>query len=177
MRRRLPCLGRLIFHRVQGCLSFGDISPETSKLSGRCTILACSRLVRMLAMVRGTTTTFARSSPPICHVAVSSGRRPRGPPGSHRCPPAPISRGRRDKADARTSRRTALRVWPCDLGCAGATRPRAGIYAQLVLDTTTRQEAAIALYQGHGFVQTGRTTVAGMATLLFAKHLDSCKSY
>jgi GNAT superfamily N-acetyltransferase len=45
-------------------------------------------------------------------------------------------------------------------------------YARLVLDTTTRQQAAIALYQGHGFVQTGRTTVAGMATLLSAKRLD-----
>jgi GNAT superfamily N-acetyltransferase len=45
-------------------------------------------------------------------------------------------------------------------------------YLELVLETTTRQQAAIALYQGHGFVQTGRTTVAGMATLLFTKRLD-----
>jgi GNAT superfamily N-acetyltransferase len=45
-------------------------------------------------------------------------------------------------------------------------------YVRLVLDTTTRQQAAIALYQGHGFVATERTTVAGMATLLFAKRLD-----
>jgi GNAT superfamily N-acetyltransferase len=45
-------------------------------------------------------------------------------------------------------------------------------YGRLVLDTTTRQQAAIALYQNNGFVQTGRTTVAGMATLLFAKRLD-----
>lgn len=45
-------------------------------------------------------------------------------------------------------------------------------YVRLVLDTTTRQRAAIALYQGHGFVVTGRTTVAGMATLLMAKRLD-----
>jgi hypothetical protein len=41
-----------------------------------------------------------------------------------------------------------------------------------VLDSTTRQPAAIALYQGHGSVQTGQTTAAGMATLLFAKRLD-----
>jgi GNAT superfamily N-acetyltransferase len=45
-------------------------------------------------------------------------------------------------------------------------------YVQLVLDTTTHQQAAVALYQGHGFVQTGQATVAGMATLLFAKRLD-----
>jgi ribosomal protein S18 acetylase RimI-like enzyme len=45
-------------------------------------------------------------------------------------------------------------------------------YARLVLDTTTRQQAAIGLYRGHGFVATGRTTVAGMPTLLFAKRLD-----
>jgi ribosomal protein S18 acetylase RimI-like enzyme len=44
-------------------------------------------------------------------------------------------------------------------------------YVRLVLDTTTRQRAAIALYRGHGFVVTGRTT-AGMATLLMAKRLD-----
>ena len=44
---------------------------------------------------------------------------------------------------------------------------------ELVLDTTTRQQAAIALYQDHGFVQTGRATVAGMATLLLAKRLNT----
>ena len=44
-------------------------------------------------------------------------------------------------------------------------------YVRLVLDTTTRQQAAIVLYEGHGFVQTGRTTMAGLETLLFAKRL------
>lgn len=49
-------------------------------------------------------------------------------------------------------------------------------YVELILDITTRQQAAIALYQGHGFVQTGRTTVAGIATALFTKRLIPCET-
>jgi GNAT superfamily N-acetyltransferase len=44
-------------------------------------------------------------------------------------------------------------------------------YVRLVLDTTTLQRAAIALYRDHGYVETGRATVAGFPTLLFAKRL------
>jgi hypothetical protein len=49
LRQRLPCLGRLIPHKVLECSPSGGISPQTRRLSGRCITLACTRLERMQA--------------------------------------------------------------------------------------------------------------------------------
>jgi GNAT superfamily N-acetyltransferase len=44
-------------------------------------------------------------------------------------------------------------------------------FERAVLDTTTRQTAAAALYRKHGFVETGTTTMFDMDCLLFARDI------
>ena len=44
-------------------------------------------------------------------------------------------------------------------------------YTAIVLDTSDRQTAAIALYQAHGYLETGRGELAGLPTLFFRKTL------
>lgn len=44
-------------------------------------------------------------------------------------------------------------------------------YRRLLLDTTERQLPAIGLYRSAGYVETGRTPVAGMPGIVFAKSL------
>lgn len=44
-------------------------------------------------------------------------------------------------------------------------------FTRLVLDTTGEQKAAIPLYRGRGFRQTGDRVVAGLPSLFFDKHL------
>ncbi len=44
-------------------------------------------------------------------------------------------------------------------------------YTAIVLDTNDRQTAAIALYQAHAYLETGRGELAGLPTLFFRKTL------
>jgi len=44
-------------------------------------------------------------------------------------------------------------------------------YTAIVPDTSDRQTAAIELYQAHGYLETGRTELAGWPTLFFRKTL------
>ncbi len=44
-------------------------------------------------------------------------------------------------------------------------------YTRIVLDTTERQAAAIALYQHEGYLETGQGELAGLPTLFFRKTL------
>lgn len=46
-------------------------------------------------------------------------------------------------------------------------------YSAVVLDSTERQSAAIALYRSEGYLETGRTQLAGMPAILFRKALAS----
>ncbi len=48
-------------------------------------------------------------------------------------------------------------------------RARGLDYTTIVLDTTARQTAAIALYQHEGYLKTGQGELAGLPTLFFRK--------